>query len=110
MSFSLRMFLSRWQERLFKRGGAHVIDRQVTDPLLDERMQRIQAQLTAAFALHEILEEVGDPVPRDLFDLSILVLRARRSGVIEWDQVRVFTEINRLANEAKHRLSFMSRL
>ncbi len=39
--------------------GTGLLDREVTDPLLEERMHRIRAQLTAALALRSLLVDLG---------------------------------------------------
>ena len=53
---SLKTFVSFFlQERL----PDWLLDKEVIDPLLEERLLRIRAQLTAALALREVLQELG---------------------------------------------------
>ena len=103
----LRTFLGRAHASALEATG--LLDREVTDPLLEERLIRIRAQITAALALRSVLAEMGFPVPGTI-DLCPLVEVARVNSILNRRQAAVLLRINADANEAKHELEFWSRL
>ena len=103
----LRTFLGRAHKRALEATG--LLDREVTDPLLEERLIRIRAQITAALALRSVLTEMGFEVPGSV-DLRPMVAIARYQGIINKRESAVLLDLNRGANEAKHELEFQSRL
>ena len=86
-----------------------LLDRQTCDPLFNERIARLHAQITAALALRSLLEELGFPLP-DALDLAPLVEMAYESKLLSYKQAGILLRINREANEAKHLINFSSRL
>ena len=100
-------FLGRAHARALEATG--LLDREVTDPLLEERLIRIRAQITAALALRSVLAEMGFPVPGTI-DLCPLVEVARVNSILNRREAAVLLRINADANEAKHELEFRSRL
>ena len=103
----LRTFLGRAHARALEATG--LLDREVTDPLREERLIRIRAQITAALALRSVLAEMGFPVPGSI-DLCPLVEVARVNSILNRREAAVLLRINADANEAKHELEFRSRL
>ena len=95
----------------------HVLDQPVQDSLFMERIQRIQAQVTAAYLLRDLVLRVDavdltDPVQReaaDRLDLMFFANTAYDNNVIDIHEWRCFKVINEWANEAKHQLRFRSR-
>ena len=81
--------------------------KEVSDPLFEERIQRICAQLAAAIALRALLDEVGIRAP-DTIDLHPLINLA--SVFLSKKEAGVLHQINQKANEAKHRVEFVSRM
>ena len=87
-----------------------LLDRDVEDPLFEERMHRIQTQLTSALALRQILFELEiENVPATL-DLAPLVTLAMQYGILGRRETGILMQLNNDANEAKHDLIFQSRL
>lgn len=103
----LASFVSNAHARALVSSG--LLNREVTDPLLEERLVRIRAQIVAGIALNEMLTEMGFDVSRSI-DLHFLVGVAVAHDILNKRQAGVLREINLLANEAKHELAFMSRL
>ena len=103
----LRFFLSEAHARGFRCTG--LVDRRVEDPLLEERLIRIRAQLTAALALHSMLTDMGFVVEATI-DLHPLVQFAQGRDIIGRREASILMQINKEANEAKHLLVFLSRL
>jgi hypothetical protein len=106
----LRTFLSSRHEYALEESG--LLDEEVQDPLFEERMLRIRAQLTAGLALNAKLTEMGFQVsqhPHQGLDLAHLVEVAERHEIISKRQGGVLKRINGEANEAKHRLVFVPR-
>ncbi len=95
----------------------HVLDEPVQDPLFMERIQRIQAQVTAAYLLRRLVVQLdaidmNDPVQREAaerMDLMFFANIAHDNHVIDIHEWRCFKVINEWANEAKHQLRFRSR-
>ena len=104
---SLRTFLSEAHARALVSTG--LLDREVADPLLEERLTRINAQIIASLALHSMLTEMGYEIDASM-DLRPLVRFAEVQGLLGKREVGVLLTINRLANEAKHELVFRARL
>lgn len=104
---SLRCFLSEPHQRALE--GSGLLDREAQDPLLDERLQRIRAQVAAALALASMLMEMGYPMPNEL-DLLPMMRLARAEGILNRQVYGVLADLNREANEAKHQLRFRARL
>ena len=104
---SLRTFLSEAHARALVCTG--LLDREVADPLLEERLTRINAQIIASLALHSMLTEMGYEIDASI-DLRPLVRLAEVQGLLGKREVGVLLTINRLANEAKHELVFRARL
>ena len=103
----LRTFLGRAHARALQNTG--LLDLEVADPLLEERLVRIRAQITAALAIRLVLTEMGFTVP-DSIDLRPLVDIGQQHGIFGAREAGVLLQINREANEAKHELVFASRL
>ena len=95
---------------------AVILDAPVTDPLLNERMQRIQAQVVAGMHLRELLIRMGhlnmqrpDHVEMaSSLDLMMMVDIAFDEGIIGRREANILRTINHMANEAKHRVHFES--
>jgi hypothetical protein len=90
-----------------------LLDEEVRDPLLEERMVRIRAQITAAMVLNAKLEEMGFQVAQRrhmTIDLASLVALAEDQGILTRKEAKVLMRINNEANEAKHALVFDSRV
>jgi len=102
----LRTFLSSRHEHALEHTG--LLDEVVRDPLLEERMVRIRAQITAALALHEKLSEMGFQVAMTI-DLGPLVKVAEEHEILSPREAKVLMRINMEANEAKHALVFVPR-
>ena len=86
-----------------------LLDRDVEDPLFEERMHRIRTQLTSTLALRQILFELEiDNVPATL-DLAPLVTLAMQCGILGRKETGILMQVNDYANEAKHDLIFQSR-
>ena len=85
-----------------------LLDQEVEDPFLDERMVRIRAQLTAALALQKKLESMGYPVDQEM-ELSSLVNLSQQQELMTRKEAKILMQINKEANEAKHRLVFLPR-
>ena len=103
----LRTFLANAHVRALQRTG--LLDLEVSDPLLEERLIRIRTQITAALAIRLMLTEMGFGVP-DSVDLRPLVEICRAQEIFGDREVGVLLHINKEANEAKHQLVFPSRL
>ena len=86
-----------------------LLDREVADPLMEERLTRVRAQIIAALALHEQLTEMGYEIDASI-DLYPLVRFAQDHGILNQRQVGVLLKINSDANQAKHELIYVSRL
>ena len=104
---SLRAFLSDAHQRAFSPEG--ILDRQVEDPLLEERLHRFHTQITAAYALRDALSELSIPVHGNSLDLVPLIETAWQHGLIDPKEKAILLNINKFANEAKHQLHFASR-
>ena len=103
----LRLLVSAAHARGLAATG--LLDRDVEDPLFEERMHRIQTQLTSALALHKILLELEiKNVPATL-DLVPLVTLAMQCGIFGRKETGILMQLNNDANEAKHDLRFRSR-
>ena len=107
----LRTFLSSRHAQVLEPTG--LLDEEVRDPLLEERMVRIRAQITAAMVLNGKLEEMGFQVAQRrhmTIDLASLVALAEEQGVLTRKEAKVLMRINGEADEAKHALVFVSRV
>ena len=104
---SLRVFLSRPRQHGLASSG--LLDREVIDPLLEERLQLIRRQVFAALALHSLLSEMGCAVP-DTIDLMPLISMAKGLGALSHKAAGILRVLNADANNAKHRLMFRSQL
>ena len=104
---SLRVFLSIPHQRGLEQSG--LLDREVQDPLLEERLQRLRTQVTAALVLHGVLTEMGCPASH-MVDLLPLIEHALMLGILSEKEAGIFKTINRYANEAKHLLVFRARI
>ena len=104
---SLRTFVSEAHARALAATG--LLDKEVVDPLLEERLVRIQAQIYASLGLHALLTEMGFEIGASI-DLSPLVRFAEAHQILGRREVAVLLTINREANEAKHELVFRSRM
>ena len=108
MLLTLRAYLSSAHARGLVSTG--LVDKEVMDPLAEERMHRIATQLSAALALRATLLELGhEYLPNDT-DLAPLVNMAERCGVLNRREAGILRHINQMAVEAKHRLDFVSRV
>ena len=103
----LRTFLSDAMTRALEHTG--LLDREVEDPLLEERLHRIRRQLTAALVIHGALQELKIDAPNTI-DLLPLIEICRHFGIIGRTEAKVLMDINGDANEAKHQLHFVSKL
>ena len=106
----LRTFLSSRHQFALEQTG--LLDEVVRDPLLEERMVRIRAQITAALALHAKLTEMGFQVAQHshmLMDLAHLVQVAEEQEIVTHREAKVLMRINLEANQAKHALVFVPR-
>ena len=111
---SLKTFVSFFlQERL----PDWLLDKEVLDPLLEERLLRIRAQLTAALALREILQDLeirrhdgSRAAYIEEMDLNRLAREAFTTGLIHKSEMNCLLHINKEANEAKHMFAFRSSL
>ena len=103
---SLRTFVSEAHARVLVPA---LLDREVVDPLMEERLTRIRAQIIASLALHEQLTEMGFEIDASI-DLYSLVRFAQKRSILHLRQVGVLLQINMEANQAKHELHFASRL
>ena len=106
--WSLRLFLSAAHVRGLK--SSWLLDRNIDDPLLEERLLHIRAQMTAALVLHSALAEMGVQGLPDTVDLQPLIAAGMDAGIINDVEVGILTALNRRANEAKHLLYFRSRM
>ena len=104
---SLRTFVSEAHARALVTSG--LLDREVADPLMEERLTRVRAQITASLSLHEQLTEKGFEIDASI-DLYPLVRFAQSHGILNQRQVGVLLKINMEPNQAKHELIFPSRL
>jgi hypothetical protein len=107
----LRTFLSSRHAQVLEPTG--LLDEEVRDPLLEERMVRIRAQITAAMVLNGKLEEMGFQVAQRrhmTIDLASLVALAEEQEILTRKEAKVLMRINGEANEAKHALVFVSRV
>ena len=66
----LRTFLADAHARALAATG--ILDREVADPLLEERLIRIRAQITASLAIREMLTEMEIDLPATL-DLRTMI-------------------------------------
>ena len=108
MLLTLRAYLSNAHARGLVATG--LVDKEVMDPLFEERMHRIATQLSAALALRATLLELGyENLPNDT-DLAPLVNIAQRDGVFNKREAGILRPVNQMAVEAKHRLDFVFRL
>ena len=104
----LRTFLSYLAARGLPRWLVDHVE--VRDPLSEERLIRIPAQLTAALALREQLAEVDvQDLPPNI-DLRRYLRDAHGLGLIGRREHGSLMQINADANEAKHELAFVSKL
>ena len=103
----LRTFLSHAHARALRSTG--ILDLEVSDFLLEERLTRIRAQITAALAIRQVLTDMGFEVP-DTIDLLPLVVICKAQGIFGAREAKVLMQLNKEANEAKHQLVFASRL
>ena len=104
----LRTFLSDAHARGLEATG--LLNREVTDPLLEERLVRIRAQITCSLALRAMLTDMGfQDMPRTI-DLRPIVAIADRHGILNRRHVSILLQLNTEANEAKHVVDFVSRL
>ena len=104
----LRLLVSDTHARGLAETG--LLDRDVEDPLFEERMHRIRTQLTSTLALRQILFELEiDNVPATL-DLAPLVTLAKQEDILGRTGTGILMQLNNDANEAKHDLIFQSRL
>ena len=103
----LRTFLSDAMVRGLEHTG--LLDREVCDPLLEERLNRIRRQLTAALVIHGALQELKIDAPNTI-NLLPLIEICRHFDIIGRIEAKVLMDINGDANEAKHRLHFVSKL
>ena len=106
----MRLFLSeRHQRKLHK---SWILDRRVDDPLFEERLEHIRAQLCAALALRSALIEIKIPDVNwredDSVDLKPLIAAAVRASLIDENGAGILNELNRRANLAKHLINFRS--
>ena len=104
----LRTFLSDAHARGLV--GTGLLNREVTDPLLEERLVRIRAQITCALALRAVLTDLGFRDVPGTIDLRPIVVVAEGYGILNRRHVAILLQINREANEAKHIVNFVSRL
>ena len=111
MAITLRHVSSARMIKAFEEEGlGAILDIVVEDPLAEERVQRIRAQLIAAMALYEFFVELNIPMTaeqRNSLDLLTFVpLLTSLASVRVLNHLRF---INKLANEAKHQRQFRSR-
>ena len=104
----LRTFLSDAHARGLEATG--LLNREVTDPLLEERLVRIRAQITCSLALRAVLTDMGfQDMPRTI-DLRPIVATCVLNGILNRRHASILLQINKEANEAKHVVDFVSRL
>ena len=109
---TLRVFLSAAHQRGLA-GLSVLMDTEVEDPLLEERLHRIRAQVMAAVALRSLLVRMGFGEVSHLgnrLDLTHYIALAEFHGVINRREAGIFRAVNQMANEAKHELVFRARL
>ena len=90
-----------------------LLDRIIEDPLLEERLEHIRVQIFAAQALHSVLAEMSalpsafglvDIAQQDTVDLIMLIEAGQRAGILNHKEAGVLRELNKRANNAKHKL------
>ena len=91
-----------------------LLDRIIEDPLLEERLEHIRVQIFAAQALHSVLAEMS-LLPSafglvDMVDLIMLIEAGKRAGILNNPEAGILRELNKRANNAKHKLIFRSLL
>ena len=103
----LRTFLPDAMARKLQHTG--LPNREIADPLLEERLNRIRLQLCTALVIHGVLEElqIGAPKTMDLLPLIDFCLHKQIFGRTE---AKLLSDINADANEAKHQRHFISKL
>ena len=105
----LRTFLSPRHVDALERTG--LLDRQVTDPRLEERFLHIRLQILSALVLREALMEVGVEDPRwNSIDLLPIIALARKVGILDARGAAIFRDFNKKGNIAKHEMEFRSLL
>ena len=106
----LRSFLSTRHVNILERTG--LLDRPVTDPLLEERFVHIRLQILSALVLRDALIEVGNEEVSgwNSIDLLPMIALAKRVGILDERGAAIFRVLNTRGNIAKHELEFRSRL
>ena len=103
----LRTFLSDAMARALEHTG--LLDREVADPLLEERLNRIRLQLSAALVIHGVLQELQIDAPNTM-DLLPLIEICFQIGILDDTAAKLLSNINADANKAKHQRDFISKL
>ena len=94
-----------------------LLDRIIEDPLLEERLEHIRVQIFAAQALHSVLAEMSllpsafglvDIAQQDTVYLFMLIEAGQRAGILNHPEAGILRELNKRANNAKHKLIFRS--
>ena len=92
-------------------GFRRLLDTPVRDPLFQERMQRIHCQIMMTLVMGDILRKMGLEVQGSgrsysLDLLGIICLCTSNTSIVKRGELDVVKDINRLTNEAKHKLVF----
>ena len=104
---SLRAFVSDAHQRGL--GKCWLLDFEVEDPYLEERLMLIRRQVIAALGLHTALSRLGCVLP-DTIDLLPLVDKALGMEMLSPKHAGILRVLNQQANAAKHVLAFRSQL
>ena len=91
-------------------GFRRLLDTPVRDPLFQERMQRIHCQIMMTLVMGDILRKMGLEVQGSgrsySLDLLGICLCTSNTSIVKRGELDVVKDIDRLANEAKHKLVF----
>jgi hypothetical protein len=86
-----------------------LVDTNVADPLLEERLHHIRAQVMSALVLRSVLADLGlADENENRLDLAYYVDRGAHHGILGRREVGIFMVLNARANVAKHELAFRS--
>ena len=105
---TLRIFLSSAHVNGLRRVRA-LVDTEVDDPLLEERLHHIRAQVMCALVLRSVLAELGvEDAHENRLDLAYHVDMGFYHGILGRREVGILMLLNARANAAKHELVFNS--
>ena len=86
-----------------------LVDTEVADPLLEERLLHIRAQVMCALVLRSVLAELGvEDAHENRLDLAYHVDMGFYHGILGRREVGILMLLNARANAAKHELVFNS--